>query len=187
MNSTWSSDTESSLIVLDFSNFLTFCFWNDCLEFKFSKSLWLSQKLSDSMKSFWKDRPPCLKRLAWVCVWEREWVWEIEIEWVCMKEGEIKRERGSFVSTKLLEAENCIFTFLTFGKMIEDQNFAGKEKKTKLLNLFPFFFFSISIILEPKKVFNRHWQKKISWQWVWSWFEVDCFVRDSNRSLTDRN
>ena len=46
-----------------------------------------------------------------------------------MKDGEIKRERGSFVSTKLLEAENCIFTFLTFGKMIEDQNFAGKEKK----------------------------------------------------------
>ena len=58
-------------------------------------------------------------------VWEREGVSEC----VCVKDGEIKRERGSFVSTKLLEAENCIFTFLTFGKMIEDQNFAGKEKK----------------------------------------------------------
>ena len=101
-----------------------------------------------------------------------------------MKEGEIKRERGSFVSTKLLEAENCIFTFLTFGKMIEDQNFAGKEKKTKLLNLFPFFFFffSISIILEPKKVFNRHWQKK----YLDNESEVDLKLIVSSEIVTDR-
>ena len=99
-----------------------------------------------------------------------------------MKDGEIKRERGSFVSTKLLEAENCIFTFLTFGKMIEDQNFAGKEKKTKLLNLFPFFFFSISIILEPKKVFNRHRQKK----YLDNESEVDLKLIVSSEIVTDR-